>query len=294
MSQTLPDFVIKTISDIQQRTGISRDEIARDYNEIFSDPFISEDPQFKTDEERHKYAKAVLWTRYVSRPPMKEYDVIPWGFEGERITRKGTAQSSVHAFIKTNQGTKNRRVVLRGDLASKIREITQYAKYTVKLGEFQAGGDMIGDNRTRFVDPIAINISPEKLIERINAKRLSLKDVEKFPSKIGSDGYVDQNDLRVVRGIMIRPTRWERDDHTFGGVFTLADDTLDEEPRVSPDGTIITPGLTCWVAPHLLVYQPESEVDAIGTTRKSKKTGEMSMNVFCILPVHAKKMAEME
>ena len=291
---SLPDFVTQKIATIHQRTGISQDEITRDYLSLFEDDFIKSDSQFKNDEERHEYAVAVLWTRYVSRPPMKESEVIPWGFEAERVTRKGTHQSSVFAFVKTKEGVKNRRIVFRGQSASKIREIVALAKYTAKLGEFKEGGDLIADNRSRFDDPIMINMSSEKLIERLGAKRIELKDVEKFPTKLGSDGYTDNNDLRVIRGIMIRPATFEKDGDLKGGVFTLANDTLEQEPRVSSDGSIITPGLTCWIAPHLLVYQPESEVDAIGTTRKNKKTGEISMNTFCILPVHAKRMAERE
>ena len=102
---------------------------------------------------------------------MKEYDVIPWGFEGERMTKKGTPQSAVFAFIKTDKGVSNRRIVMRGPMASKIREITRLSKYTVKLGEFKEGGDMIADNRSVFLDPVRINMSNDKLLESNMFKR---------------------------------------------------------------------------------------------------------------------------
>ena len=295
MEETIPKSVMERIQIINQRTGISVEEIQRDYQTIRQDPFIVVDKQFKTDEERAKYAGAVLWTRYVSRPPMRENDIIPWGCEGERITRKGKAQSSVYAFVKTKSGIIPKRIVLSGPIASKVRDIVRDAKYTVKLGEFQKGGDMIADNRSFFENPVMMNMTPESLIQRLSATRIELKDVHADNklalSKTDSKGYVITSDLKVVRGIMVRPTTWERDDHTKGGVFTLANDTLEQEATVAADGTVQTPGLTCWTAPHLLIYQPESEVDAIGTIRrKDKKSTEVNMNCYRILPVHARSL----
>jgi len=291
----IPEIVKQKIASIQQKTGIGYDEILRDYKSILSDPFITNDPQFKSDVERQKYASAVLWTRYVARPPMRENDIIPWGCEGERITRKGKPQSSVYAFVKTKSGIVPKRIVLSGPIASKVRDIVRDAKYTVKLGEFQQGGDMIADNRSHFENPVMINMSSESLVQRLGATRVELKDVhannKNALSKTDSKGYVITTDLKVVRGIMVRPTTWERDDHTKGGVFTLANDTLEQEATVGADGTVQTPGLTCWTAPHLLIYQPESEVDAIGTIRrKDKESTEVNMNCYRILPVHARSL----
>jgi len=292
---SLPDFVEERISKIQERTQISADEIRRDYNEIFQDPFIQDDPQFTSDEERHRYAVAVLWTRYISRPPVKEYDIIPIGFSPVRVTKRtGQEMSSIFAFVKTPNGVKLKRIVLRGTMADKIREITRFAKYRVKLGEFSKGGDMIADNRAKFENPVMLKLSRDDIIKRVGAKRVSIKDAEKFPSHVGSDGYVNTTDWRVVRGIIVRANMGKRDDGSEWGVYTLADETVNDEPRVTPDGRVLRPGLTCWVSPHLMEYEVESEVDVLGTIQIGRKTGEPFMNVFLILPIHARKGAVME
>ena len=194
------------------------------------------------------------------------------------------------AFIKTKDGPKLKRIVLRGDMAYKITEITPMAKYSsVKLGEFQSSGDLIADTRARFEDPVMVKLDREKLIQLIGAKRIRVADAEKFPSRRGSDGYVDPTDWRIIRGLLIRPRTGKMDDGTEWGVFTLIDDSVEEEPRVAPDGTILTPGLTCWVSPHMLIYEEESEIDALGTVEISRKTGEAFMNCYLILPVHARR-----
>jgi len=288
---SLPDFVSKRVDTIHQRTGIDREEIIRDYWEIFKDPFISDDPQFSTDEERHNYAKAVLWTHYVSRPPTKEFDVIPVGFSPVKVARKtGQPYSNVFAFVKGKAGAKFKRIVLQGENAGKVREITPKCKYTVKLGEFAQGGDLIGDNRARFEDPVLLKMTDEQVLQRIGAKRVDFQNVAKFLSQKGSDGYVVATDWRVIRGIIIRSNQGKRDDGSEWGVYTIADDTVEDEPRVSATGQVIRPGFSCWIAPHLMGYTDDSEVDIAGTTRKNR-AGVTVMDAYWISPIHAKEIA---
>lgn len=290
---SLPTFVDEKIRAIYRRTEISREEITRDYTEIFEDPFIQEDPQFTTDEERHRYAVAVLWTRYVSRPPVKEFEIIPVGISGERITSTGKKTAEAYALVKGNRGVKLRRIVLQGPMADMRKEITLNAKYNVKLGEFSKGGDMIADNRSRFTDPVRLRLTPHELLDKIpGVKRIQrLKDAEEFPSIRGSDGYLDRTDWRVVRGIITREYRGERENGTEFGVYTITDLTLDEEPKVTSDGRVLQPGFTVWTPPELMTYSIESECDFCGTISIDRKTREPSMNAFLIIPVHARRIA---
>lgn len=284
-----PQFVTEKIESISKRTEINQAEIAKEYEELFNDPFIREDPQFTTDEERHRYAVAVLWTRYVSRPPVKPFVVIPVGFSGLRIARSGVATSNLFAFIKYGSDTKLKRIVFRAEVADMYKEIVLCSKYEVKLGEFSTG-DLIADNRAKFINPVATNLTPAGVLEKLNPKRIALKEAEKMPSRIDSTGYVDTLDWRVVRGIIVSNYRGKRDDGTEFGVYGLSDATLNSEPKVTSDGKILRPGFTVWVPPELMVFEKESEIDAIGTITISRKTNEASMNAFLLVPVHAREV----
>lgn len=284
-----PEFVTEKIESISQRTEIDKREIAKEYEELFNDPFIREDPQFTTDEERHRYAVAVLWTRYVSRPPVKAFEVIPVGFSGLRIARSGVAVSNLFAFVKFGGETKLKRIVLRGEVADLYKEIVLCSKYEVKLGEFSTG-DLIADNRSKFVNPVALKLTPAKALEKLNLKMVTIKNAGKLPSRIDSTGYVDSLDWRVVRGIIVGDYRGKRDDGTEFGVYTLSDATVNSEPKVTPDGKILRPGFTVWVPPELMIYEKESEIDAVGTITIGRKTGEASMNAFLLAPVHAREV----
>lgn len=285
-----PEFVDKKVEEISRRTEIDGAEIQKEYDELFNDPFIQEDSQFTTDEERHRYAIAVLWTRYIGRPPTKNYEVIPVGFSGLRLTRSTkTPMSNLFAFVKYGGDTKLKRVVLRGESAEFYKEIDLYSKYTVKLGEFSKGNDLIADNRSKFVDPVALKLTPAKILEKLKPKRIAIRDAKKFPSRLDSTGYVDALDWRAVRGIIVRNQQGKRADGTDYGVYTLSDSTVDSEPKVTPDGKILRPGLTVWIAPELMIYERESEIDAIGTVQINRKTDEPSMNAYLLIPIHARE-----
>ena len=72
-SQNLPDFVLEKLKEIVQRIGISPINLISEYLEAFNDPVVSKDPQFSSGKERqrHQYTIAVVWARYVYRPPNK-------------------------------------------------------------------------------------------------------------------------------------------------------------------------------------------------------------------------------
>jgi len=284
-----PENVMKKITEISSRTSIEQDEIKREYEELFNDPFLQEDPQFKTDEERHRYAIAVLWTRYISRPPAQLKEIIPIGYSGVRMTRSGVPMSNLFVLVKQGGETKLRRVVLRGDLVDLRQQIALFAKYNVRLGELSSG-DLIADSRSKFENPVALKIEPSKVLNHLGFQRVSIKDLDKYPSRVDSTGYVDTTDWRIVRGIIVNQKKGKRDDGTEYGVITLSDETVDSEPRVTPDGRVLRPGLTVWVAPELMIYDVESEVDVAGTVQIGQKTGEPFVNAYTILPVHAKEV----
>jgi len=130
----LPEFVVERIVAISKRTEISVEDVTKEYIELFNDPFIQEDKQFQTDKERHIYANAVIWTRFVNRPPVKDFEVIPAGFSSKRITQaSGTPTSEVYAFVKSKRGVKLRRIVLRGEVAELYKTIVLGAPFAISI-----------------------------------------------------------------------------------------------------------------------------------------------------------------
>jgi len=297
MSEELPSFVLEKIRTICERSEFSEEEIKKDYLEIFQNPFIQQDPQFTSDEERHRYASAVLWTRYVSRPPVAEFEIIPIGFDGKRISRAGNPTSTIFVLSKEKNGVKLRRVSCPREVATLYRDVTLFAKYNVKLGQFRGGGDFIADNRTKFEHPILLRLKPNEIMEKfgpkLGIKRVTVKEAEKFPSVKRSDGYTDLTDWRVVRGIIVREARGTRDDETEWAMYIISDESVNAEPTVAPDGTIIQPGMPVWHPPEMHVYRVESECDFYGTIVLNEE-GRPRMNCYLILPVHAQKIAGTE
>ena len=290
-SATLPDFVEEGIKKICKRAEIPDEEVRRDYLALYNDDFVQKDEQFSTDEERHTYSLAVLHMRFISRPPAKEVTIVVIGYSGRRLARS-SGNPSCTLFVLIKGQNKIKRVVCRGPLADVYRSISLFNGYTVKLGEFKKGGDLIADARAVFSNPIRLKIEPRQLMEKIGVKRIKIKDTSKFPSALRAgqrkgSTYVDRADWRCVRGIIVREFRGTRDDETEYGCYTISDETVNGEPTVADDGTVIMPGFTAWTDPSHMIFGLEDQIDLYGTIRINKDQ-DAQMDALLILPVHAR------
>ena len=284
--EDLPDFVLQKFNMIRNKTQLTLEEILEEYKTIFFDPFVQQDPQFKSDYDRHLYSVRVLIGRLLFRPPVKEYDVIPIGIRGKRVTKSGTVMSIIYALVKFPEGTKLTRIIMRNSQADDYKNITLFSLYKVKLGMLQ-GGDLIADFRTKWENPQLVPLDPYKVLEKLNVKRITIAEAPQNPSKVTSSGFVDELDWRVIRGIIIRKNQGVRPDGTEWGVYTIIDETVEAEEVITEDGRYIMPGFSVWVDPVLMDYDVESECDFVGTVRQTK-SGDYVMDCFLILPVHAK------
>lgn len=293
----LPNFVEEKINAIQQRMDSTREEILTEYKEIFNDPQVNKDTQFSSTEARQRYAVAVLWSRYVSRPPVKKHDVIPCGFDSLRKTRTGKLMSSLFVIAKDEVGEPVlRRVSLLGTktIATMYRNVNILSqngayRYTTKLGSFGKGDDLIADNRTKFNSPTKVDLSLEKFREMLNIPLLTIAELIDSPSKKRSDGYLINTDWRCVKGIITDEMRGKRKGTDLEwGIYRIADETTPAEPYVTSDGRTVSPALTCWTPVELMVYEPESECEFYGPSSVDKD-GIPSMNINLIIPVYAKQ-----
>lgn len=289
----IPAEIGEKLKNISNTAEIPYEEIADEYQKTFCDDFIQKDPQFKTDDERHHYTSMILTSRYLSRPPAKVYDVIPVGFSGVRNTKKGP-MSEIFAFAKQipDGQTEFRRIVCRDDMATIYKNLTLFALYNkVKMGAFSgAGGDLIVDKRTQFVNPI-MGVDNNQLLANLPAKRLKLADVTRFPSRKNDAGYTDSCDWRVVRGIVLRTIKKEKEPGRWVAGYTLLDDSISPERKVLDDGNVQSPGFTVWCAPEQVIYDTESEIEIYGTITINED-GSASMNGYLVHPIFARPRPE--
>lgn len=294
MSENLPQFVNERIDLIQRKSGINKAEIVKDYIRYFEDPYVQEDKSFSGDEARHKYTAMILWNSYINRPPVKLVNIIIAGLGGVRTTRAGKKQGEAFTLFKYKDGYRPRRIVFQEDIVDVLKELVPLAAYKTKLGEFSAGGDYVADNRSIFDTPINTNLTAEKVLQMIRAERVpKLSDTKNYPSKINAAGYVDSSDWKIVSGLVYSSYRGPRknDPDSEMGVYNIIDFSLSRETTVSEDGRASRPGFTCWCAPELVIYEDESELEFAGPISLSK-TGEASMNIYLINPIHARLRAE--
>jgi len=285
MTENLPEFVINKIRELSAKTNESMEELVKQYWEIYNDPWIQSDDQFKTDEDRHAYAVRVLWVKIVSQPPVEEYTIIPFGIREPRIAKSsGIAQSRIYASVQIGDKLENKVIVCRGETAKLVYDIEPFNIYKVKLANVR--GLLMATSQTRFEDPRPAGVDPIKfLVKQVNALPIKIIDAIKKPSRVDKGGYVDELDLRLIKGIVIRYNRFERNDGTKGAVYTISDDSVTKD-MVTPDGKVIPSQFTVWIPSNMLRYGEYSELAFVGTISLARDSGEPFMNAICVIPIH--------
>ena len=282
-----PDFVAKKLEEISKRTDIPLEQVQKEYENFFNSDFIRDDSQFADDDERHRYAKGVFWTRYILRKPVKAFNFIPIGMDSVR-KGKSTGLLNTAIFALDDKG-KLSRISLKGDVCKSVKDITLFSMYKgVQLGEFKDSADLIADDRAEFKNPIQVNMDPKQLVDTLNIEYTTVIDANRHLSKIDSTGYVDKTDWKAVRGFIQRANKSGPDSDSEWGVYTIVDETVDPEkiePEVTPSGEILPPGFSVWISPNLMNYGRESECVFLGTITKDTK-GKISMNCYSVVPLY--------
>jgi hypothetical protein len=282
--QTIQQFVENKIEEIHAISNVSVDDLRLEYKTIFDDPFIQHDDQFKTDEERHRYAIATLWARYVGRPPLFTTKLIPIGLSPKQTSKKGSEFANLFAI--TPDG-KLHRVLFQGELAQQLSQVNLFCGYEVKLGRFKGSEDFICDVRSKWENPLTLEKSPEEIMALVVPKKLQISRLADFPSKMRADGYVDNLDWRGTRGLIWRKNDGVRKDGSKWQNYVIGDQDT-KEPRITKDGTVLPVGFTVWVDELFFGFSVEDECDFFGPV-KIDKSGVASMTAFTVLPVHTRR-----
>lgn len=294
ITMELPAYVIEKLKKIAERLGVDLASVQKEYEEMYNDPFVQKDPQFKTDEQRHKWCSGAFWSRNMTRRQALPTDVIPIGVDFIK-KQKSSGMPQTSLFVLDKRG-KLRRVSMQGDICFATKNMSFMSLYEgVKLSEYKDSSDLGADDRAKFENPVAVDFNPLDLLERLKVEKVTIVEAPDHLSKKDSAGYPNKNDWKCIRGFVgfSSQTGYEEGDFGEWGRITISDDTVDsEKTSISAGGDVIYPGFTLMVSPTLQNYPRDSECYFLGpiVERKRKdKTGHESidivMNCYCIVPI---------
>jgi hypothetical protein len=289
----LPDFVLERFGKINSLTNVPIDEIRQEYQAFWmQNEVYLHGTSFVDDEQRHRYCDGVIWARYRSLRPSRDYDVIPIGFDSWKYTKaKHIKRSALYlAVMGSNKQITKKAVPLFENLAELYKTVNIGNRYTVKLTENKDGG-LSADRRTVFTNPMAVNLDLLTLYKRLGCLEVpELAKAADTPSRTtkGSTGeFVDSLDWRLVRGIITNYGSGISKYESPWASYTLIDSSLGNDERIDPKtGNVLRAGFSVWLDETLLQYGNDSEVYAIGTISIGKD-GQPSMSAINIIPVHA-------
>lgn len=307
----LPDFVKQGLSEIMQKTGISQETLVKEYIDRINDPWVTKDPQFKTDEERARYCIGIMTSRHINMPPVKEHTIIVLGFEKKRLTKANVPRRNMFVADRELAGIKKRRLVLQDTMSDIVLDVPLFAYYPkILLGQFQ-NGDLTADKRSSFVNPEIRRDDPMVLFEKIlgtprttinqiytekeqcmvkdqqgrDVPTMRLRNAAKFDGK-----YIDSLDWRIIRGYVLDAKKGIGKDGIPWGQYIIGDDSIKNE-IVEQDGIVRSPSITGWTSPELVVYAIDSECDFVGYLQEDKER-KISFNVVSVVPVHARELVK--
>lgn len=286
MDGTLPEFVEAKLQELSNKLGLSYEDVKEEYMNIFTSDFIQKDPQFQSDEERHKYTLRALKIRLLTMPPVKKYTIIPVGYSDVRFTKKGQKITTIFAIvIQPGKKPKLKRIVALDRYAEIYKDIELFAKYEVKLGENRYG-DLVVDSRTRFDEPEYLEVEPVELMKSLGIPIVPIAQAAKNKSLRGADGYLIETDWRGIRGIIARRVVGKRKDGTSFGLYIVGDESIDIEMTEGANGQQLVQGFPVFCPVHQMRYAELSECYFFGTIDIDNKTNEPFMNCYLIVPIH--------
>jgi len=286
--QKLVPEVTDKLKLLSAKYNIPIEQVTKEYWEFFNDPFVQTDPQFQGDADRHNYCIKVIWVRYASAPPSQEYAIIPIGYSEPRMTKQNLLIARILALIKEKDGFEKRTIICRGDKSNVIKDIQLFFGYQVALNYFN--NTYFTVNKTVFENPKLSPIDAFTLLRKqVGVKEVKIAETPfSISRKDEQNKFVDEWDLYMVRGIVVRFAKGIRDDGTQWGLYVLSDDSVaGSQPSLTPDGRIIPNQFAVWTPASQVRFDENSEIAAVGTIGLTDQK-EPQMNAVAVLPIHAR------
>lgn len=282
----IPDRIKEKISTISKLRGVSEEVLKKDFEEICGSGNVADYP----DDQKFPYAGNVLWVRYMSKEPTKEFSlVIPFGVNERRMTKSGL-RGEIYALVQEPNGSGVvREIVCKGSESELPKSIELYKIY--KGVQLTDRGFLELSPTTRFDSPGPLPSDTDELgflIKFCKFKKLSeLKDMATNPSKVDEQGYAEKTDMRIISGTTARFSKGERKNKSQFGVYNVKDDSLGLESKTAKVNgqMLVTPStITVWVQSRFAIYDTESELTFVGTIQIGKKDRTPFMNAYSVIP----------
>ena len=282
----IPTNIMVRLEQLSEKHGISLTDIIADFSDKFKTEFIQKDPQFKSDVDRYQYTASLVWVKYNAANPTQTVTVIPIGFKNKRFSKKTNEPYTDIFVLEVQEESKFElnKIVCRGSVIADLP--TTIELFNIYKIEVEKSKVLFATNKTKFVDPKPIPKDPAKML--IKYAGIPLIKINETPNKLSMEqenGFVDDFDMKMVRGIIINFNRGDSADGSAWGVINISDETAGME-EVTDDGKIIPSSLACWVPPEFILWARESEVIVVGTIDLNNDDIPR-MNGVAVIPRHA-------
>ena len=279
----IKEYVETKLKEISNRSGAALPTLQEEFEKITNLEFVR--AQFQADEERSRYAIAQLWAKYNQRAPISEYQIIPLGHQGTRLSKKGTPYLQMYGLAKTmntEDTPQLKRISFFGKNADIYKEVEFQSAYAnVKLGASN-DGNLIGDDRAEFSNPSPIDVAG--IYDKLGLVKLGYKEL--FQNhKVTASGYPDDTDLKMCEGHVRRGSTFTKKDGSEGAVYNICitnpDGSIPDEGEVANDGSVIPSSVSVWCSPSFAGIDEGSVVQLLGTTGKDTD-GFLTFNAYHI------------
>ncbi len=158
-------------------------------------------------------------------------------------------------------------------------KIRLFTAYKVKLPS-PRNNIFFADNSLTFDEGETIkNIDPIAFyIKELGAKKIRIADLALNLSRLLPDNkYVDELDLKIVNGIVLRNAKGD------GWAMTIISDESLLEPTIV-NGAVVKPDTVVRLHPSLQKYDKDSEIAVVGTVTLNKQN-ETVINAVYVFPL---------
>jgi len=288
----ISELELEFLQELSDTTTIKIGILEKDYTKFYE--AIKDEPEFEDPEELKRYLELMMRAKFQSRPPTKPRQIIPIGMDQIRKAKKsGDIYSSLYVIdIKKDL----RRITFNADVCDKLHDIQLFYPYKdVELTEYSKSNDFLADDRSDFSKFVDKKLDIESVLELTKAKKLTLSEIltttdkrkiKENLSKVDDQGWSIKTDWRAIHGMVENIKLSEEDtDGTNSGWLSLTDNSINVSKELfDKKGVKIRKNIRVWTSPlvagNITKY---SECWILGPLGQNPKTGEITMNGFCVL-----------
>lgn len=276
----IPNAVRGSIKRQMAKSDIEREDVLEEFESVIQEvkEKYRNDSQFDTKEKRRIYAGKVVYGKLLRGRVGAEgdYSVIPLGYgtvrdEGKKVNVVGFIRNK-----ENNRGAEFNWILIDNkSSASRIGNISLFAKYELELSSWQGG--YITDGDGFFSRPERISDNPKSLLSRITIPDINYQTIdESFSEK--EQGFPIATDWRHWQGLIVG----EPVCNEHFGIYKVVDETAQKKQVESKTGDTYGPGHSVFCHPAQMQWQVDSVCDFYGTTSLSNKSGLPVMNAHLI------------